>query len=109
MKELENKAYRENSKKKLSGNIKKKFETTIIGALAAFEGSFGYLWGHGKDISDLTPEELSFREIWNATRSAVLDNGNSNSRAAQSEIAQYTVVFNRYVLNLNMREEKKDA
>ena len=35
------KRYKDNSKKRLLANLKKKFDTTIIGALAAFEERFG--------------------------------------------------------------------
>ena len=35
------KAYKDNSKRRLLNNIKKKFDTTIIGSLAAFEEKFG--------------------------------------------------------------------
>ena len=57
--------YEENSKKRLLNNIKKKFDTTIIGSLAAFEEEFGYLWGHGKHYSELT---LSLIHISEPTR-----------------------------------------
>ena len=56
-----NEQYQENSKKRLLNNIKKKFDTTIIGSLAAFEEEFGYLWGHGKHYSELTDSEAEFR------------------------------------------------
>ena len=36
--------YKDNSKRRLLNNIKKKFDTTIIGSLAAFEENFGELW-----------------------------------------------------------------
>jgi hypothetical protein len=38
----------------LLNNIEKKFNTTIIGSLAAIEESFGFLWGHGKRVDELT-------------------------------------------------------
>ena len=53
---MDNEQYKENSKKRLLNNIKKKFDTTIIGSLAAFEEEFGYLWGHGKHYSELTDQ-----------------------------------------------------
>ena len=64
-----NEQYRENSKKRLLNNIKKKFDTTIIGSLAAFEEEFGYLWGHGKHYSELTDKESELRDMWNDVRS----------------------------------------
>mgnify|MGYP003658239013 FL=1 len=35
-------------------------------------------------------------------RSKILDNGNANLRAAQNEIAQYTLSWNRYVTQFNI-------
>ena len=91
--------YKDNSKRRLLNILKKKFDTTIIGSLAAFEERFGDLWGHGLPMQELDEDQQYWREIWTETRSKVLDNGNSNLRAAQNEIAQYTLSWNRYVNN----------
>jgi hypothetical protein len=99
--------YEESSKHRLSNIIKKKFNTTIIGSLAAFEDQFGELWGHGLPISDLDEDQRYWRDIWMDTRSKVLDNGNSNLRAAESEISQYTLSWNRYVTKFNNFEEQE--
>ena len=99
--------YQESSKHRLSNIIKKKFNTTIIGSLAAFEDQFGELWGHGLPISDLDEDQRYWRDIWMDTRSKVLDNGNSNLRAAESEISQYTLSWNRYVTKFNNFEEQE--
>ena len=98
--------YQESSKHRLSNIIKKKFNTTIIGSLAAFEDQFGELWGHGLPISDLDEDQRYWRDIWMDTRSKVLDNGNSNLRAAESEISQYTLSWNRYVTKFNNFNEE---
>tara|TARA_R110000824_G_scaffold10866_5_gene47608 strand:- start:4025 stop:4402 length:378 start_codon:yes stop_codon:yes gene_type:complete len=89
--------YKDNSKRRLLNNLKKKFDTTIIGSLAAFEERFGELWGHGLPPEELDEDQLYWREVWADTRSKILDNGNANLRAAQNEIAQYTLSWNRYV------------
>ena len=91
--------YKDNSKRRLLNILKKKFDTTIIGSLAAFEEKFGDLWGHGLAMNDLDEDQRYWRDVWMETRSKVLDNGNSNLRAAQNEIAQYTLSWNRYVTN----------
>ena len=96
--------YKDNSKRRLANILKKKFDTTIIGSLAAFEDRFGELWGHGMAIDDLDEDQLYWRELWMETRSKVLDNGNANLRAAQNEISQYTLSWNRYVSNFNNRD-----
>ena len=103
-----NEKYQESSKQRLSNIIKKKFNTTIIGSLAAFEAQFGDLWGHGLPISDLDEDQRYWRDIWMDTRSKVLDNGNSNLRAAESEISQYTLSWNRYVTKFNNFNEEQE-
>ena len=97
--------YKDNSKRRLSNILKKKFDTTIIGSLAAFEDRFGELWGHGLPMSELDEDQAYWRELWMETRSKVLDNGNANLRAAQNEISQYTLSWNRYVSNFTNRDK----
>lgn len=92
--------YQESSKKRLLNNIEKKFNTTMIGSLAVFEDCFGHLWGQDKRFNELTELEKEWREVWNEARSKVLDNGNSNLRAAQNEIAQYTLSWDRYITEM---------
>ena len=94
--------YKDNSKRRLLNNLKKKFDTTIIGSLAAFEERFGELWGHGLPMGELDEDQIYWREVWADTRSKILDNGNANLRAAQNEIAQYTLSWNRYVTQFNL-------
>ena len=100
-----NEKYQDSSKRRLSNIVKKKFNTTIIGSLAAFEDQFGDLWGHGLPVSDLDEDQRYWRDIWMDTRAKVLDNGNSNLRAAESEISQYTLSWNRYVSKFDNPEE----
>ena len=105
-KRAKDETYKENSKRRLLNNLKKKFDTTIIGSLAAFEEKFGDLWGHGLAMNDLDEDQRYWRDVWMETRSKVLDNGNSNLRAAQNEIAQYTLSWNRYVTNFYRNNEE---
>tara|TARA_B100000745_G_scaffold174666_1_gene114420 strand:- start:208 stop:582 length:375 start_codon:yes stop_codon:yes gene_type:complete len=97
--------YKDSSKKRLTNIIKKKFNTTIIGSLAAFEDQFGELWGHGLELRDLDDEQRYWRDIWMETRAKVLDNGNANLRAAESELSQYSISWNRYVTKFNNHED----
>ena len=101
-KRAKDETYKENSKRRLLNNLKKKFDTTIICSLAAFEDRFGELWGHGLPIAELDEDQLYWREVWADARSKILDNGNANLRAAQNEIAQYTLSWNRYVTQFNL-------
>ena len=67
--------------------LKKRIQTTMIGALHEFEKSFGYLWGQDKsEDEELTEKEDKFLDIWEDTRNKVLNNGNNQLRKAVSEI-----------------------
>lgn len=85
-----------NSKSKLLNNIGKKIQTTMIGSIDSFERIFGFLWGNGKKVSELTEEERNFRKLWENARTEVLDRGNHQKKAAMKEISQYTVSWNKY-------------
>lgn len=99
--------YEDFSKKRLLNNIEKKFNTTIIGSLAAFEEAFGFLWGHGLPYSDLNDEQKEYRKLWKTTRISLLDSGHSNLRACQSEISQYSVRWNRYVTKFSINQDNQ--
>lgn len=86
MKKENDEKYRHNSKKRLIVNISKKFQTTMIGALAAFEKRFGHIWD----------KDVRWRPIWEETRTEVLDIGNKSLRAAEQEISEYTISWDRY-------------
>jgi len=94
------------SKKRLTNNVTKKFNTTTIGSLAIFEEFFGELWGHGIPYKDLTEDELYFRKKWSEARTKVLDLGNSNLRGFQSEISQYTLTWNKYVTHFYIKGDR---
>ena len=99
--------YKDNSKRRLLNTVKKKFDTTIIGALAAFEEQFGELWGHGIPEERLDEDQIYWKEAWMEARAKILDNGNANLRAAQNEISQYTLSWNRYVTNFQLRNNEE--
>lgn len=71
------------SDKELLASIQKKFQTTMIGSIAKFEKSFGYLW-----LQDNSNRE-KFEDIWEYTRNEILNNGNKQSRAAINEITNH--------------------
>jgi hypothetical protein len=100
--------YDEFSKKRLLNNLEKKFNTTIIGSLAIFEEQFGFMWGHGIPYSSLSKEQKELRIIWKETRTKILDSGNSNLRAAQSELAQYSFTWNRFITNFKLDKENQE-
>lgn len=84
------------SRKRLMSSVGKKMKTAMIGAIAACEETFGFLWGHDKDPDDRTEEEQEMYQLWLELRTRILDKGNIQQRAAVEELANYTVTFNKY-------------
>lgn len=96
--------YKEQSRLRLLDNVKTKLKTSFIGAISAIEASpFGELCGHGKNIDDLTEDELGWREAWDAVRIRILDNGNNQIRAIISELEHYTVCWNKFHVDFKIR------
>lgn len=91
----------ERSKTRLKKEIKKKIETTMIGALASVEKYFGHLWGHNS--LEPTKEQAGLKELYEELRSEILDKGNSQIRNSDSEIETYEVVWNKYHLNIPIK------
>jgi hypothetical protein len=65
----------------------KRLETTMIGALARFETSFGHLWGHHKDFEEkLTEKEEYFDNVWQDLRNNILNHGNNQIRGLHTDL-----------------------
>lgn len=105
-KEAKDAKYRDKSKKRLSTIIGTKIKTSFIGAISSCENNFGFLWGHGKNEEDLTEEEISMKEIWEEIRTEILDNGNTQLRAASNEIDNYSINWDRYSIGLNLKDKE---
>lgn len=95
--------YLEQSKNRLEKIVSTKMKTSFIGALAVFEKNFGYLWGHGIAEEDLTEEQLEMLELWEDIRTEVLNNGNTQLRAAKNEISNHVIKWKRYQTNFIVR------
>jgi hypothetical protein len=67
----------------LMDSISRRFKTTMIGALAKFEESFGYLWQEDSKNAD------EYFELWQETRNNILNNGNNQLRSALDELNEY--------------------
>ena len=95
------------SKDRLSKILKKKVETTMIGALSSIEKHFGFLW---LTDGELSPEQKVMYEIYQKVREEVLDKGNSQARNIDAELNQYDVKWLRYntKIPVRTREEGKD-
>jgi hypothetical protein len=104
--EIKNSKYQDKSKKRLSNIISTKLKTSFIGAISACETNFGFLWGHGKPDEELNENELAMKEIWENTRASILDNGNSQLRATQSELEHYAIKWEQYTLELPTRQQE---
>jgi hypothetical protein len=96
-------------RRRLDSIISKKIRTTFIGAIAKVEESLGFLWGHGKNEADLTPDEAEMAAVWNQVRTDILNIGNNQLRGAQTEIAQHVVSWNRYQTNFVIKTEDNDG
>jgi hypothetical protein len=70
------------NEQELIENLYKRFQTTMIGALARFEDNFGYFWENEPDNSKVW-------DNWEYTRNCILNNGNKQARAAIDEVKKY--------------------
>jgi hypothetical protein len=77
-----------NNKKNFIKQINKRFQTTIIGAIARMEDSFGYLWGHNSD-KELTDKQEEFLNLWEATRTSILNHGNHQMRNTVDDVIDF--------------------
>lgn len=97
-KHLRDSKYKSDSKDRLSKILKKKIQTTMIGALSTIEENFGFLWN--SESGQLTPEQHKMKELYNQVRSEILDRGNNQARNIDAELAQYDVEWLRYSMQI---------
>lgn len=86
-------------------NIEKRFKTTMIGAIARFEESFGYLWENDSD------KQQYYDDLWDYTRNSVLNHGNHQIRLAIEELRNFLHRDNikskhQYKFNFNNNRER---
>jgi hypothetical protein len=70
------------NEQELIENLYKRFQTTMIGAIARFEDNFGHVWENAPDNSPIW-------DNWEYTRNCILNNGNKQARAAIDEVKKY--------------------
>lgn len=90
------------NEQELLDNIYKRFQTTMIGALARFEDSFGHIWEN-------EPDNNPVWDTWEFTRNSILNNGNKQARAALDDLKQFlhqNKVNNKYTYKFNLKQEK---
>ena len=95
--------YKQDSRDRLAKILKKKIQTTMIGALSSIEEHFGFLWGHNEPDGNLSEEQQIMREMYDKVRSEILDKGNTQHRNVDAELSQYEVEWKRYTLNIPVK------
>ena len=98
-KKIREKKYKEESKDRLSKVLKKKIETTMIGALSSIEEHLGFLWKNDNN-KPLTSDQEFMKGLYNKIRSEILDRGNNQSRNIDAELSHYDIEWLRYSLHL---------
>ena len=101
--------FRTDSRVRLSKILKKKVETTMIGALSSIEDHFSFLWA-ANNGDELTPEQKIMYDLFQKVRSEILDKGNTQSRNIDAELSQYEVKWLRYSVEIPVKksEEQED-
>lgn len=97
--------YKQESKERLSKILKKKIQTTMIGALSSIEENFSFLW----DAPDgkLTKDQQIIKDVYQKVRSEILDKGNNQARNIDAELAQYDVEWLRYSIKIPVIQPEK--
>jgi hypothetical protein len=98
-KQLREDKYKQDSKDRLSKILKKKVETTMIGALSSIEEHFSFLWESEDSVYD--PKQIY--ELYQKIRSEILDKGNSQARNIDSELSQYDIKWLKYSVTIPVK------
>ncbi len=94
----DNKIYKQKSADRLRRTMKKKVQTTMIGAISSVENLFGFLWEEESEHSE------KMRELFNTLRSEVLDKGNHQIRNVDAEMDMYEVILKTHHTKLPVRQ-----
>jgi len=104
-KEVRENKYKSDSKDRLSKILKKKIQTTMIGALSSIEEHFGFLWE--SEDSSLNEQQKAMKELYNKVRSEILDKGNNQARNIDAELAQYDVEWLKFNIKIPVIPQKE--
>lgn len=105
-KKIREEKYKQESKERLSSVLKKKIQTTMIGALSSIEENFGFLWQSENNI--LSTEQLAMKNLYNKLRSEILDKGNNQARNIDTELAQYDIEWLKYSIKIPVIKPNKN-
>ena len=97
--------YKSDSKDRLSKILKKKIQTTMIGALSSIEENFGFLWDSGGQMSE---QQKMMYDLYQKLRSEILDKGNTQARNVDAELNQYDIKWLRYSINIPIKENNSE-
>lgn len=95
--------------KQLVRSLETKFTTLMIGCIARFEDSFGYLWNHNNDPNNSLQEQ--FRDKWENLRIDILNHGNHQIRLANNQLLDFFEKPNKYKYNytfINPKNKKAE-
>ena len=99
--------YRQDSRERLGKILKKKVETTMIGALSSIEDHFSFLWSSSE--GGLSPEQKMMYDTFQKVRSEILDKGNTQARNIDAELSQYEVKWLRYQANIPVQKPRESG
>jgi hypothetical protein len=106
-KKIREEKYKLDSKDRLSKILRKKIQTTMIGALSSLEENFGFLWD--SENTNLSEEQKKgFKALYDKVRSEILDKGNNQARNIDAELAQYEVEWLRYSIKMPVIQQPKN-
>ncbi len=95
-KNIRDQKHKAESRDRLSNVLKKKVQTTMIGALSTIEENLGFLW----ENDSCTVTKAQMQEIYNKIRSEILDRGNNQARNIDAELSQYDVSWLKYSIKM---------
>ena len=99
------KKLKEDSRQRLSKVLKKKIQTTMIGALSSIEENFSFLWNNDS-VSE--KDKVIMENLYQKVRSEILDKGNNQARNIDAELSQYDVEWLRYSLTIPVVKSNKE-
>ena len=99
--------YKEASRDRLSKILKKKIETTMIGALSSIEEHLGFLWNH-KDGGTLSDDQRYMKDAYQKIRSEILDKGNTQARNIDAELSQYDLKWLKYTIKIPVIRQEEE-
>ncbi len=94
--------YKYDSKDRLSKILKKKVQTTMIGAISSIEDHFSFLWN--AEDSEMTEEKKFMYEAFQKVRSEILDKGNTQARNVDAELNQYEIKWMKYSMDIPVKK-----